>query len=408
MTANPGDERPGVVELGRVLAAQGHLSRDWEPSFRAVPRAGFLPELMWPFDMETQRSVPVLRSADPEAWLRYADSDVPVVTQWDDGKHSGTSPGRVATSSASMPSVVLRMLQDLAVEPGSRVLEIGTGTGWNAGLLAHRLGAGKVFSVEVDGAVAHRARAALKDAELPVTVVHGDGYLGLPEQAPFHRITATAGLRQIPVAWLRQCTAGAIVVAPWGTHYSNRDALLRLVVESGEYASGHFGAPVEFMKLRGQRMPEVVHRDYLTGPVTDGDESGSELTEEEFVGKQGSRWSTLQFALGLKVPDCFQSVEPRARDSRVVRLYELGEGRSWACAQFRDGRRTRVWQDGPRRLWDEVETAYRWWIDRGEPDHTRFGLTVTTEGQFAWLDTPDSLLAAPARVTARRAGGPRV
>ncbi|WP_141726977.1 methyltransferase domain-containing protein, partial [Streptomyces niveus] len=73
----------------------------------------------------------------------------------------GTEPGVVATSSASMPSVVAAMLRDLDVSDGMRVLEIGTGTGWNAALLAHRLGSGNVVSVEIDAEVVARARAAL-------------------------------------------------------------------------------------------------------------------------------------------------------------------------------------------------------------------------------------------------------
>ncbi|MFJ5119991.1 MULTISPECIES: hypothetical protein [unclassified Kitasatospora] len=48
-----------------------------------------------------------------------------------------------------------------------------------------------------------------------------------------------------------------------------------------------------------------------------------------------------------------------------------------------------VVQSGPRRLWDEVAAAYRWWADQDGPGHERFGLTVTPEGQTAWLDSPD-------------------
>ncbi|MGF6942822.1 protein-L-isoaspartate O-methyltransferase [Streptomyces auratus] len=142
------------------------MTSDWAETFRAVPRALFLPDLVWAHDMATGRSVAVSRSGDAAGWERAAYANVPLVTQWDDGQHTGSEPGTVPTSSASMPSVVATMLRDLDVSDGMRVLEVGTGTGWNAGLLAHRLGSGNVVSVEIDKAVTEQARGALLRAGL--------------------------------------------------------------------------------------------------------------------------------------------------------------------------------------------------------------------------------------------------
>ncbi|MFE6158491.1 hypothetical protein ACFQ7F_06160 [Streptomyces sp. NPDC056486] len=55
---------------------------------------------------------------------------------------------------------------------------------------------------------------------------------------------------------------------------------------------------------------------------------------------------------------------------------------------FRDGEPAQVWQSGARQLWDEAESAYRWWVDKGKPGYDRFGLTVTAEGQSVWVDDP--------------------
>ncbi|MEU4209525.1 methyltransferase domain-containing protein [Streptomyces sp. NPDC026206] len=365
--------------------SDGALSPDWAPAFAAVPRSAFLPDLMWPFDMSTAKSVAVSKADDPEAWQRYAESDVPVVTQWDDGQHTGTEPGHVPTSSASMPSVVFRMLRDLDVCPGDRALEVGTGTGWNAAILAHRLGAQNVVTVEVDEAVAESARAALEQFGLPAQVIHGDGFQGYPDGAPYDRIIATCGLRSFPFAWVEQCRPGGMIVAPWGTHYSNGDAVARLVVaDDGGSASGAFTGPVEFMKLRAQRLSPVVHRDYVAGSVADGEESSTTITEAELV---GDRFSPQSFALGLRVRGCLNVIADKRDGARPVWFYGLTD-RSWACVQFRDQDTARVWQSGPRRLWDEVEVAYRWWLGRDKPEHTRFGLTVTPEEQRAWLDDP--------------------
>ncbi|MGW5118183.1 methyltransferase domain-containing protein [Streptomyces noursei] len=378
-------ERPSRTGLGRALMSAGALSSDWAPAYAAVPRAAFLPDLMWPWDMRVGASVPVSRTDDPEAWYAHADADCPIVTQWDDGDHTGTAPGAVSTSSASMPSVVFRMLRDLDVRPGHRVLEIGTGTGWNAALLAHRVGPENVVTVEVDGAVATAARAALGRFGSPVEVVHGDGFEGHPAGAPYDRVVATCGLRAVPYAWLAQCRPGGVIVVPWGTHFGNGDAVARLVVsDDGRSASGRFTGPVEFMKLRAQRLPAVVHRDYVRGSVADGDESATSVAEDAFV---VGPFDALRFVLGLRVPRCLQVVGEKRDGARPVWLYGLGD-RSWACVQFREGRAARVWQHGDRRLWDEAEAAYRWWTARGRPAHDRFGLTVGAGGARAWLERP--------------------
>lgn len=385
MTTNAHQERPSRTELGRALMSAGVLSSDWAPTFAAVPRAAFLPELMWPWDMDAGRSVAVSKSRNPATWQEYADADVPIVTQWDDGQHAGTEPGIVSTSSMSMPSVVFRMLRDLDVSPGDRVLEIGTGTGWNAALLAHRLGSGNVCSVEVDEGVATAARTALERFGLPVRVIHGDGFKGYPRSAPYGRIIATCGLRSIPVAWVEQCRPGGVIVAPWGTHFGNGDAVARLVVSrDADSASGPFTGPVEFMKMRAQRVAPVVHSEYVTGSAADRDVSSTTITEGQFLGE---RFSPQRFALGLRVRDCVHVVADKRDRARPVWFYSLTD-RSWACVMFREGDTARVWQSGARRLWDEAEAAYEWWVNRGGPDYTRFGLTVTAEGQRVWLDDP--------------------
>ncbi|MFE4538523.1 methyltransferase domain-containing protein [Streptomyces scopuliridis] len=138
----------------------------------------------------------------------------------------------------------LRLLQLLRgasdVSDGTRVLEVGTGTGWNAGLLAHRLGNGNVVSVEIAPAVAASASAALTRAGLGPRLIEGDGREGWPPGAPYDRVIVTAGVRSFPAAWLEQTRPGGIVLAPWGTHYSNQGALVRLTVGADGRGAGPF------------------------------------------------------------------------------------------------------------------------------------------------------------------------
>ncbi|MGW2701554.1 methyltransferase domain-containing protein [Streptomyces sp. NPDC001340] len=372
-------------ELGRSLLARGAMTPDWMDAFLAVPRSAFLPEVMWPFDMESGTHVAVDLREEPGLWFSYADADVPIVTQWDDGTSDG-EPVRVPTSSASMPSVVFRMLRDLDVQAGQDVLEIGTGTGWNAGLLAHRLGPDNVTSIEIDPTVADAARDRLAAHELLGLVITRDGVLGDPAGAPYDRVIATAGLRQIPAAWLEQLRPGGLVVAPWGTHFSNADAIVRLT--AGELgASGRFTGPVEFMKLRSQRLPFDGHAEYLSAGMADVERSTTKVTEGELLGE--GRFDPRTFAIGLRVRDCHHVVAAKRGDARPVWFYGL-EDRSWACVMFHDDREADVWQDGPRKLWAEVFEALRWWQTAGEPGHERLGLTVAADGtQYAWLDSPE-------------------
>lgn len=143
----------------------------WEAAFRGVPRHAFLPGTVWVGDELEECS----RELNPGAWWRHACADTAVVTQVNDGKGVGAAGERWASCSASAPSVVFRMLDMLELRAGHRVLEIGTGTGWNAALLAHRLGADRVTGVEVDPVLAARAERSLRGVGLDPRVVCGDG-----------------------------------------------------------------------------------------------------------------------------------------------------------------------------------------------------------------------------------------
>jgi protein-L-isoaspartate(D-aspartate) O-methyltransferase len=314
---------------------------------------------------------------------------VPLVTQWDDGQHIGAEPGTVPTSSASMPSVVASMLRDLDVSDGMRVLEVGTGTGWNAGLLARRLGSGNVVSVEIDAAVTEQAWSALKRAGLGPEVVHGDGREGWPAGAPYDRVIVTAGVRVIPPSWLEQTRPGGLILAPWGTHYSDQDALVRLTVNKDGSASGQFLRMVEFMKLRAQRLDWNRFNEHVPEFPGDADVSATPVT----LAGIGDRYESVGFVTGLCVPDCAHVVNRSDEESGKAWFFDL-TSRSWAAVEFRDSEPTaRVYQSGPRRLWDEVERALTWWADHGSPSLDRFGLTVCSDGSARpWFDDPTELL----------------
>ncbi len=112
----------------------------------------------------------------------------------------------------SQPYIVAKMTELAQIERGMRVLEIGTGSGYQAAVLA-QMGA-TVFSVEIVPALAERATQALRGRDVHVRL--GDGAEGWPEEAPFDAILLTAAPPEVPPALLEQLRVGGRLVAPVG------------------------------------------------------------------------------------------------------------------------------------------------------------------------------------------------
>ncbi|MFE5039335.1 methyltransferase, FxLD system [Streptomyces sp. NPDC056683] len=144
----------------------------------------------------------------PDASLEDAYTNAPVHTKYDT---DGTS-----ISCASQPGVVALMLDQLEAQPGERILELGAGTGYNAGLLAHLVGEnGHVTTLDVDDDLVEGARAHLASAGITnVQAVTRDGALGYAEGAPYDRIIATVGAHGVPHAWLQQLAPGGRLLVP--------------------------------------------------------------------------------------------------------------------------------------------------------------------------------------------------
>ena len=150
----------------------------------------------------------------------------------------------------SQPFVVAYMTERLALRGFERVLEVGTGSGYQTAVLAHL--AAEVYSIEIVLELAARARAILED-EIGLTNVHlrtGDGAEGWPEAAPFDRIVVTAAAREVPPALVAQLAPGGKMILPVGA--SPEEQMLR-VVERGDDGLNVSAdlIPVRFVPLTG-------------------------------------------------------------------------------------------------------------------------------------------------------------
>lgn len=125
----------------------------------------------------------------------------------------------------SQPSLVAMMTEWLRVEPGQRVLEVGTGSGFQAAILAEL--AGEVYSVETVGELAATARERLeKLGYTNIHLRHGDGAAGWPEAAPFDRIMVTAAAEALPPTLLEQCAPSGRILIPVGPEHGTQELLL--------------------------------------------------------------------------------------------------------------------------------------------------------------------------------------
>lgn len=216
------------------------VSRHWTD---LADRRLFIPDTIYVQREELGDLLPLRRQQEPELWDELVSSDDPVVTQLDD-------EGWPASSSSAR-WIMNAMLDALDLQPGHRVLEIGTGTGWNAALMA---AAGAVVTtVEIDDVLARRARSAVRSAGFPdVVVIHGDGELGEPSRAPFDRVIATAAVHTVPYEWVNQTTNDGIIVLPYTGMYHQRG--LAVLTVSSHVASGRIIDEAPFMPLLGQRI----------------------------------------------------------------------------------------------------------------------------------------------------------
>lgn len=382
----PADLTHRIDRLADQLKNAGDLTDPkWRRALHEVPRHLFVPDLAMasPNDQRSNEYL-VDRMADPDQWWAAVYSDTVLITQVDDGCGDLAAGEGVSSSSNSAPGPVFSMFGQLWVHDHHRVLEVGTGTGWTAALLSWRLGAENVITMEINPRLAEQAEKNLQVAGYQPQVIVGDGDL---PGAPYDRVHVTCSVERVPWEWISQTRPGGVIVTPNTTGYAFGH-LARLVVTGRDSAAGRLPQSAGLMMMRSQRQvrgePAIFIHD-----------EDAEITSTS-PDPRTIAWESYgaDLAIGEMVPGC-QSRLTQPDASTGARAFYLFETRtregSWARVDFTPGQpRFPVAQYGSRKLWDEVEQAYAWWVQIGRPDRGRFGMTVTSDDQWVWLDTPDN------------------
>jgi protein-L-isoaspartate O-methyltransferase len=286
--------------------------------------------------------------------------------------------------------VVIDMLDSLRLEPGHQVLELGTGTGWNAALLASRAGPGQVVSVETDPALAAAARRSLDTAGAHATTsVVGDGTAGWSADAPYDRVIATYAVDTVPWAWVAQTRPGGWIVTPWG-HLGH----VALAVDAtGSTASGWMQGLGQFMSARTTTAPALSFTDVRAASDTG---TGTEHPFARDLAPLEDPWG-LGFHLRVVLPEVRYRT---AWDEDGLNAW-LHDGTSWAVLAAVGAGRTIATQGGPRRLADALSEAWDQWTAAKEPTVYDYGMTVTDHGatQYVWIHDPSQPVHQQARET---------
>ncbi len=358
--------RAALVE---ELHAKGiPLSPPLERAFRTVPRHLFVPGV----------------------YLDAVYRDQVIVTRRDqDG---------VAISSSSQPAIMAIMLNALDLHEGQNVLEIGTGTGYNAALIADLVGrdAGRVTSIEIDAEIAASAKAHLAQAGCGhVQVVHGDGAAGYLPNAPYDRVIATASTWDIPTPWVAQLRANGVLVTPLKFEGVQLGAALRKQPDGMLYSTRLF--PLGFVPLRGAaagperriRIPgSALHVTLPEGGDGDAAQIHTLLSDDHELAQlplelDRPGLGLFSYYLLLHQPEDYQFITYHVEDGRLA--YGL-EGIGWgilsatsACiVPYGDERVVHVFGGGDAYL-TLVELSEQW-SAAGQPGPEAMHLVVTPAG----------------------------
>ncbi|MGH3568275.1 MAG: methyltransferase domain-containing protein [Pseudonocardia sp.] len=379
------DWEPKAAAMVEAITMAGQLRTPlWRQALRAVPRHHFTPVYYTPEDGGWREHT---NAEDGSLDTIYADVTLITALARSAGPH-GTQ--QVPVSSSTTPALMAHVLQELDIQPGMRVLEIGTGTGYHAAVLCAALGQDNVFSVELRPELVDTATRRLAQLGWHPTLAAADGNTGLAGHAPYDRIVSTCAVPAIPDAWSSQLTPGGMLLTDVKGGLSAGN-LVTLTRDDRGALSGRF-LPwwAGFMPMRHQQG---------IAPATKP-QGDAEVRRVTTIPPSVLDEPVLAFLAQLHLPTG-TSLRLRGDDDGSLSTLLVAPDGSWGqVAHTPKGHDRHQLIQAGQPLWARVEHAASLWEELARPSWEHLSLTVEPGGpQQVHVDRPGS--EPPCTVTLR-------
>ncbi|GGZ93038.1 protein-L-isoaspartate O-methyltransferase family protein [Streptomyces bluensis] len=373
LTAAAVDDADAATARAAMVArlhAAGHLSPGpVSEALLALPRQALMPQAY------VRRSSP---DETPPRWdlldwsvpedrdelLRVLYSGDSVAVQHDGepllGRSRGTRTGGAMTSMSSVMGMTAELLQELDLEPGQRVLDIGTGTAVTAAVACFVSSDARVVTIDIDYHVTSAAAAHLADLGYRPTVVTGDGEAGWLDRAPYDRMLISFAVPRVPRALVEQLAPQGLLLATVGTSSPSWPGLAVITKTAQGRVEGELRA-VEF----GHRAGWGRDRLFLSAAFR------AQMATAEGVTVRGHRLPPPPEARGFWL--ALDHLRPGLVRNFGAEHLQIGapECGSWVRMSPNGDGMCSVTAFGPRAIWHEIEQIAARWQAAGEPDAYR-------------------------------------
>ncbi|MET9529621.1 protein-L-isoaspartate(D-aspartate) O-methyltransferase [Streptomyces sp. NPDC006649] len=353
-----------------MAAEVAPLGSRWRAPLAALPRHLFVP-CWWvnEYDEWCRRA----GANDEEYWAAAAYGDNSLVTRVGaahaDHARAGARPVGRPTSSATLPSLLVRMFQHARLDDDDTLLDVGTGSGYGTALACMRLGHDQVTSVDVDSYLTEAAGCRLAEVGLRPQLHTLDASGALP--GVYDRIVATVGIRPVPTSWLTALKPGGrLVTTIAGT---------TLIITAEKQPDGTARGRVEwdragFMSARHGPDYHALPDNLATIART---QDGEFVTAGRYPVVDVEQAWDLSSMLGIEVPGIVYGYEEEGAQRTTWLAHPDG---SWARATSHDDGTPLVHQSGPRHLWDDLDKIRSYWLHHGELPVRGAHVLITEDG----------------------------